>query len=188
MNAPFSEERASEYLAGLMTSAEAAAFEQDLAAFTDEERSAFTKLSDAAALIVMAATPRRKAPEGARAALMAQAGIAVGVSEQAEPEKFAYVPNDEGWQPLPFAGGRIKVLFVHPQGRHQTWLLELEPGTHLPEHPHAGFEECLILRGDLMNEGRRLGPGDYARAAEGTDHLDVYTEGGCLCIIIASAA
>ncbi len=67
-------------------------------------------------------------------------------------------------------------------------LLELQPGVAVPEHPHEGFEECVILRGDLINEGCRLGPGDYLRAAAGTDHLNVYTESGCLCLIIASAA
>lgn len=183
----YSDERASDYLSGLMTSDEASAFERDLVAFSHEEKAAFAQLSDTAALVVMAQVPLVKAPSSARAELMARAGISAE-SPVLPLDKFAYLMSDEGWAPLPFPGARLKLLFAHPQGGHRTMLLELQPGVALPEHPHEGFEECLILRGDLINEGRRLGPGDYVRAAAGTDHLDVYTEGGCLCLIIASAA
>ena len=188
----YSDERASDYLSGLMTSDEASALERDLVAFSQEDKAAFAQLSDTAALVVMAQVPRVKAPSSARAELMAKAGIPaeppVSPPAAVPPDKFAYLMSDEGWEPLPFPGARLKLLFAHPQGGHRTMLLELQPGVAVPEHPHEGFEECLILRGDLINEGRRLGPGDYVRAAAGTDHLDVYTEGGCLCLIIASAA
>ena len=192
MNSACSEERASHYLAGLMTSEEAVAFEREVAAFSVEEKEAFAQLSDTASLVVMASVPWAKAPASARAELMARAGITAETLESAPVpaplDKWTYLMNDEGWEPLPFPGARLKLLFAHPQGGHRAMLLELQPGVQLPEHPHAGHEECLILRGDLINEGRRLGPGDYVRAAAGTDHLDVYSEGGCLCLIIASAA
>lgn len=186
---PASSERATDYLAGLMTSDEAAAFEREIAAFTVEEKEAFAQLHDTAALIVMAELPRVKVPASARTGLMTRAGIKA--DEPAAPaavaDAYSYVMVDEGWEPLPFPGARLKLLFAHPHG-HRAMLLELQPGVHLPEHPHEGHEECLILRGDLINEGRRLGPGDYVRASPGTDHLSVYTEGGCVCLIIASAA
>ncbi len=187
-----SEERASHYLAGLMTGEEAAAFERDVAAFSAEEKESFAQLSDTASLVVMACVSRVKAPASARAELMARAGITadklVSAAVPVSLDKFTYLMNDEGWEPLPFPGARLKLLFAHPHGGHRAMLLELQPGVHLPEHPHSGHEECLILRGDLINEGRRLGPGDYVRASVGTDHLEVYSEGGCLCLIIASAA
>jgi len=187
-----SEERASHYLAGLMTGEEAAAFEREMTAFSVEEKESFAQLSDTASLVVMASVPRLKAPASARAVLMARAGITaeklVSAPVPAPVDKFTYLMFEEGWEPLPFPGARIKRLFAHPHGGHRAMLLELQPGVHVPEHPHAGHEECLILRGDLINEGRRLGPGDYVRASAGTDHLEVYSEGGCLCLIIASAA
>jgi anti-sigma factor ChrR (cupin superfamily) len=182
-----SEERSALYLAGLLTGEEAAAYERDLAAATDRERAAFAEMNDAAALVVMASVPRRAAPAAARDAVMAATGIAASPPAPAL-DKFTYLMNDEGWDPPLFPGARIKPLFTNPKGGHRVFLLELQPGVYLPEHPHAGYEECLILQGDLINEGRRMGPGDYVRATPSTKHLDVYTEQGCLCVIIASAA
>lgn len=185
------DERSADYLAGLMTSEEAAAFDRVLTEGSAEDRDSFAKLNDAAALVVMASVKRRTAPASARDAVMAAAGITAAPPAPAPVpalEKFTYLMNDEGWNPPLFPGARIKPLFTNPKGGHRAFLLELQPGVYLPEHPHAGFEECLILRGDLVNEGRRLGPGDYVRATPATQHLDVYTEEGCLCLIIASAA
>ena len=182
-----SDERSALYLAGLLTDEEAAAHERALAEGTAEERAAFAEMQDTAALVVMASVPRRTAPASARDAVMAAAGIEAAPPASAV-EKYTYLMNDEGWDPPLFPGARIKPLFTHPNGRHHAFLLELQPGVHLPEHPHEGYEECLILRGDLINEGRRMGPGDYVRAAAGTDHLSVYSESGCLCLITAMAA
>lgn len=186
MPASDSDERSTLYLAGLMTDGEAGAYERDLISGTAEEPD-FAALHDAVALTVMAGTPRRPAPATVRGALMAAAGI---TADPAHPvlDKFTYLMNGEGWNEPMLPGIRIKPLFTNPKTGHRAFLLELEPGTQLPEHPHAGYEECLILRGDLINEGCRMGPGDYVRATPSTQHLEVYTEQGCLCLIIASAA
>ena len=187
MNSPVSEARTTPYLAGLLTREETAAFERDLAASSPDEKEIFAQLNDTAALIVLASIKRHRAPASARAAVMAGAGLA----ETAAPvpgADYTYLMNDEGWQPSPATGVRIKPLFTNRKGGHRVFLLEIQPGVHLPEHPHQGYEECLVLRGDLVNEGQRLGPGDYVRAAGGTMHHELYSETGCLCVVIASAA
>jgi anti-sigma factor ChrR (cupin superfamily) len=185
MNKPLTD--AALYLSGDLTGERAAAFERALAAATPEERAAFAALSDAAALTSLAGTPLRSAPASARDAIMAAAGVPPAAENKPEPV-FTYIHAEEGWLPLPFPGGRYKPLFTHPQGRHTAFLLELQPGVRLPDHPHDGYEECLILSGDLINDGHRLGPGDYLRSRAGTHHDDIYSENGCVCVIFACAA
>ena len=183
MSSTSTEERYSAWLAGLLTDGESAELQRDLAALPAAAAEELAALSDSAALIGMSSVPRREPPAALRDAIMSAAGI----QPAAAPAKFTYLTSEEGWNAPLFPGARIKPLFNNPKG-HRAFLLELQPGAHLPEHPHEGYEECLILQGDLVNEGRRLGPGDYVRATPGTQHLDVYSESGCLCIIIMSAA
>jgi len=97
--------------------------------------------------------------------------------------------DDEGWEPLPMPvpGARWKPLYVLPSGP-QSFLLELPPGCEFPDHPHPGAEECLLLQGDLVNDGRVLRPGDYVRARGGTHHHGLRTVGGCICLIVLRAA
>ena len=186
MTPPHSEERALLYLTGQMTSEEAAAFVRELAAASAEERDTFAQWSDTAALLALASVPAHKAPPSAREAIMQQAGITA--AKPAPVDDYTYLMDSEGWVPSPEPGVRIKPLFTNAKGGHRVFLLEIQPGIHLPEHPHVGYEECLILRGDLVNEGHRLGPGDYVRAAAGTHHTHLFSETGCVCVIIASAA
>jgi anti-sigma factor ChrR (cupin superfamily) len=173
---------ASDYLAGLLTSEEAAVFEVHLAAAGPEERASFAAMQDTAALIMLSETHARKAPAAARDAILAAA-----TAEQ--PPIFTYMMDDEGWEPLPIPlpGARWKPLYVLPSGP-QSFLMELPPGCEFPDHPHYGAEECLLLKGDLVNEGRVLRPGDYVRARGGTHHHGLHTIGGCVCLIVLRAA
>ena len=181
------EERYSDWLAGLLTDEESAALHRDATAAAGDTGENLAALADSAALITMAGVALRTPPAALRDAVMGAAGIQAPAPAPPAVAKFSYLTKDEGWDPPLFPGARIKPLFNNPRG-HRAFLLELQPGTKLPEHPHEGFEECLILLGDLVNEGRRLGPGDYVRATPGTQHLDVFSESGCLCVIIMSAA
>ena len=182
---PFSD-IASDYLAGLLTAEEAAAFEQRLAGASAEERAAFAALQDTAALLILSETPALKAPAASRAAIMA-AAAPMGKEDAGV---FTYLMDGEGWEPLPMPvpGARWKPLAWHAPGVPRTFLLELPPGCEFPDHPHPGEEECLLLKGDLVNDGRKLGPGDYVRARAGTHHHGLYTVGGCVCLLILNAA
>lgn len=177
---------AADYLAGLLPAEEAAAFELRLTSASAEELTHFAELQEAAALLELSSTVPVKAPEAARDAVIAATQPAVIPLE----EVFTYVMNDEGWAPLPLPvpGAQWKPLGFHPDGNVKMFLLELPPGCEFPDHPHPGVEECLLLKGDLINDGRRLGPGDYVRARAGTHHHGLRTEGGCVCLLILNAA
>jgi anti-sigma factor ChrR (cupin superfamily) len=177
---PTPEDNTAAYLSGHLTEEEAAAFERSLATASAEERQAFAAMQDAAAGVVMAATPRRKAPAAARAAILAQ------VAAPEEEPVFTYHMQNGDWETV-WPGARIKRLFTTSEGVLRSFLLELDPGNEVPDHPHAGYEECMVIRGDLVNDGVTLGPGEYVRARPGPVHHGLYTVGGCLCMIVLTA-
>jgi anti-sigma factor ChrR (cupin superfamily) len=64
-----------------------------------------------------------------------------------------------------------------------TYAMRMQPGAVTIAHDHAGFEEFLILEGDLVDsDGTRFGPGDFVSYAPGTHH-NSWTEGGCLIAV-----
>ena len=69
-----------------------------------------------------------------------------------------------------------------------SMLVRLVPGGEYPPHTHAGVEELHLLDGELWIDERKLFPGDYNKAAPGTGDKRVWSETGCLCVLITSSA
>ncbi len=92
---------------------------------------------------------------------------------------------DDAWMPHPVAGIRMKVLSVNKAAGYAMLLLDVVPGTRFPAHQHSGAEECYVLSGSLITYGRRLGPGDFIHADDGTAHSELWTEEGCRVLLIA---
>ena len=67
-----------------------------------------------------------------------------------------------------------------------SMLVRLAPNTSYPPHQHAGVEELYLLEGELWIENRKLEPGDYNRAEAGTADKRVWSETGCMCLLITS--
>lgn len=94
---------------------------------------------------------------------------------------------DEGeWVELG-PGARIKSLDEDPEHRVEIGIVRLEPGADYRSEREDGAEELVVIRGDCTCQGRRLGPGDFARldgvvsgpdGASVSDH-SARTEGGC---------
>jgi anti-sigma factor ChrR (cupin superfamily) len=64
----------------------------------------------------------------------------------------------------------------------------LEAGARVATHRHADDEHCYVISGDLHVAGRRIVTGDYHRADAGSVHQSLYSEGGCLLLIVESPA
>lgn len=63
-----------------------------------------------------------------------------------------------------------------------SYLMRMDPGAVTIEHEHAGFEEFLILEGDLVDsDGTVFGPGDFVSYRGGTHNS--WTVGGCLIAV-----
>jgi anti-sigma factor ChrR (cupin superfamily) len=75
-------------------------------------------------------------------------------------------------------GIRFKRLWTR-----ETFLLDCQPGSTVPEHEHRSFEHTLVLSGDLVMDGVAYGPGDYLGAPAGRTHALWTTRTGCLVLV-----
>lgn len=84
-------------------------------------------------------------------------------------------------------GISCKLLATDDTSDRVSMLVRLAPGVHYPPHTHAGVEELHLLAGELWIGDRKLHPGDYNRAEEGTADHRVWSETGCTCVLITSS-
>ena len=94
--------------------------------------------------------------------------------------------SESEWMPLGVPGVTCRMLSSDRQSRRQTMLLRMEPGRRFPPHRHADVEEVYVLEGDLRSETLVLEAGDYTRADGETDHEELWTESGCVCLVMSS--
>ena len=79
-----------------------------------------------------------------------------------------------------------KVLFVDTERGTVTSLLKLEAGARIPEHPHGGIEECILLEGDVHSDTESFSSGDYMCAPAGSIHPMLYSQNGALMFIVSA--
>jgi anti-sigma factor ChrR (cupin superfamily) len=64
-----------------------------------------------------------------------------------------------------------------------SYLMRLQPGARTIGHEHAGFEEFVILEGELTDsDGRVFRTGDFVSFRPGTRH-NSWTDTGCLIAV-----
>lgn len=90
------------------------------------------------------------------------------------------------WRRTGVPGVRYQPLYSGRGANRRTILLNMEPGSSLPDHDHAGDEEVIMISGDLSIGGTTLGPGDYIRIAPGARHGVPRTANGCICVVVSS--
>jgi anti-sigma factor ChrR (cupin superfamily) len=79
-------------------------------------------------------------------------------------------------------GVTYTVLFDDPATKRRSMLIRALPGAAIESHPHEhGYEECLVLEGDLVIGDLTLYAGDYHVAVRGSSHPATRTISGCLC-------
>jgi anti-sigma factor ChrR (cupin superfamily) len=78
-------------------------------------------------------------------------------------------------------------LLATDEGTHRvSMLVRLAPGASYPPHTHAGVEELHLLDGELWIDDRKLVAGDYNYGAPGASDERVWSETGCMCVLITS--
>ena len=98
-------------------------------------------------------------------------------------DDFITIRKDEGqWIEL-YQGVEKKSLHIDREAGAETYLIRMAPGTRLIDHPHSMIEECLIVEGDVVLGGKKMGPGDYQAVMPGSRHTDIYTEGGTIFMV-----
>lgn len=78
-------------------------------------------------------------------------------------------------------GVTYTVLYEDPVAKRRSVLIRALPGAIYDSHGHdEGYEECLVLEGDLVMGDLMLRAGDFHLAKKGSTHPLATTVSGCL--------
>lgn len=94
--------------------------------------------------------------------------------------------KDIKWRPTGLPGVQGCTLYADKKNNRRTVLLNMAPGSYIPDHNHEGIEEVLILEGDLSVGPIPLKAGDYFRAQPDTKHGVPRTEQGCIALVFST--
>ena len=76
-----------------------------------------------------------------------------------------------------------KISYNKENGGNGTYLLKMEPNAKSLPHVHTGFEEFLMLEGELTDPDNRVfKKGDFVTFEPGSTHSS-YTKDGCLILV-----
>jgi anti-sigma factor ChrR (cupin superfamily) len=173
------EDSAASYALGLLTGAEAEAFEAHLetcAACQAEVAAAAETMGDLA--FATAAAP----PVALRDKVLAKVQGKVGLDNAVQ--RKVVRADSGGWQATGFAGVEVKQLSVDEATGNITSLARLAPGAVYAPHRHASHEHCYVVEGDLVFDDHALHAGDYSVSAPGTVHSPATTRSGCTLLIV----
>jgi quercetin dioxygenase-like cupin family protein len=171
------QDRAAEYVLGLLSSQEREAVERDAAA-------------DPALASEIAFWNARLEPLLDVAEVRPPPGlfdrVKAAIAERDLPGTTTIRANEGAWETL-VPGVERKILWgAGPNGR-VTFLIRGQPGARFPAHAHDDDEECFVLEGDITFDTLTLRAGDYHLARRGTPHPMATTAGGCVLLVTAAA-
>ena len=70
-------------------------------------------------------------------------------------------------------------------GSYECFLLRMQPGAKSKPHEHTGFEEFLVIDGELVDcDDQTFRTGDYVRFEPGSKHSSHSPEGCTLLVIL----
>ena len=76
-----------------------------------------------------------------------------------------------------------KISYNKESGGQGTYVLKMEPGAKSLSHEHTGFEEFLMLEGELIDpDGKIFKKGDFISFEPGSKHSS-HTINGCLVLV-----
>ena len=76
-----------------------------------------------------------------------------------------------------------RISYNKKNGGHGSYLLKMEPGAKSLTHQHTGYEEFLILDGELIDpDGKVFKKGDFVTFEPSSTHSS-YTKNGCLVLV-----
>ncbi|MEZ5292409.1 MAG: cupin domain-containing protein [Vicinamibacterales bacterium] len=102
------------------------------------------------------------------------------------PGRYTLHASDGDWFDTPFPGIRGRVLAVDQARGMATLFLRAEPGAIYPSHQHHGPEECYVVRGSVVIDGRTLHAGDFHHADDGSSHAEITTVDGADVLIVGA--
>ena len=76
-----------------------------------------------------------------------------------------------------------KISYDKQNGGYGTYILKMEPNAKSLHHVHTGYEEFLMLEGELTDlDGKIYKKGDFVTFEPGSTHSS-HTKEGCLILV-----
>ena len=76
-----------------------------------------------------------------------------------------------------------KISYDKQNGGYGTYILKMEPEAKSLHHVHTGYEEFLMLEGELTDlDGKIFKKGDFVTFEPGSTHSS-HTKEGCLILV-----
>jgi anti-sigma factor ChrR (cupin superfamily) len=147
-----------------------------LACLTPEQRREVARLYDAATAVALS-VPEMEPPAHLRQRVLAEAR---------KPTRYTVWSADAAWIDTPLPGIRARVLAVDKTRSLVTLLIRAEAGAVYPAHKHHGPEECFVISGSVVIDGRVLHAGDFHHADEDSDHGEITTTDGAEVLIVGA--
>ena len=98
------------------------------------------------------------------------------------PHDVNFVPFDNYGVVVPGMSWH-KISYNRENGGQGTYVLKMEPGAKSLRHEHTGFEEFLMLDGELIDlDGKIFKKGDFISFEPGSKHSS-HTINGCLVLV-----
>ena len=93
-----------------------------------------------------------------------------------------FVPFDNYGSEVPGMNWH-KISYDKKNGGYGSYLLKMEPGAKSLPHTHTGYEEFLMLDGELNDpDGKIFKKGDFVTFEPGSKHFS-HTKNGCLVLV-----
>jgi len=102
------------------------------------------------------------------------------------PGRYTLFAGDQAWAETPLPGIQSKVLAVDPDRGVVTMLIRADAGAVYPSHRHSGPEECYVIRGSVVIDGRVLRAGDFHHADADSEHGEITTAEGAEVLIVGA--
>jgi anti-sigma factor ChrR (cupin superfamily) len=102
------------------------------------------------------------------------------------PGRYTVFAGDRPWTDTPLPGIQLKVLSIDEPRGVATMLIRATPGAVYPSHRHSGPEECYVIRGSVIIDGRVLHAGDFHHADADSDHGEITTTEGAEVLIVGA--
>jgi len=77
----------------------------------------------------------------------------------------------------------FKISYDKKKGGQGSYILKMDPNSKSLPHKHNGYEEFLMLDGELIDsDGKVFKKGDFITFEPGSTHFS-YTKNGCLVLV-----
>lgn len=106
----------------------------------------------------------------------------------AAPARYTVTADEGEWKDSGLPGLQVKVLAIDRVRGLVTMLIRGVAGATYPAHHHTAPEECYVIRGTVLVDGRVLGPGDFHHADADSDHGELSTPDGAEVLIVGGIA